>query len=230
MSRTILLEDKDERRRWVALTRLASTDHEYQAGLTHVLFDGNHAYATDSVCVGRLRAPLDLPEPSSRNELNELEPDEDQIDEDDLAPFRRILPAKLLRDALGLAASSTMVRIRFDADAAHVILGDDPLPIPGISTPDVRIPYGDAGIYPSTAGILRMISDDDGEDAGELVTKIGINAERLARVSALSAAADDLITIRPRAGFGAIIVRHAYSGDLLGAVSRVRTLAEIRGE
>ncbi len=119
MTATIHLTTKEDRRTWQALTRCApSVDDDPE--LAFVCLDGERAYATDSYLVGILAADADLPV---------LETVDKETGEVGYAqPDKVLLPAVLLRDAIGLAKGKTHVRIRLEDDAAVVILGEDPLP------------------------------------------------------------------------------------------------------
>lgn len=227
MSSTIHLTTKEDRRTWQALTRCApAVDDDVE--LAFVCLDGRRAYATDTYLVGVLDADAELPV---------LETVDEETGEIGYAqPARILLPAVLLRDAIGLAKGKTHVRIRLEADAAVVILGEDPLP--GLGDPaTVRIPYADNGRFPPVDRLAAHVDGDpleifaEGADgtvakAGEVVTRIGLDADRLSRLSALEYRLADTVhgyvTVRPRSGSTILEVRSVATGATLGVLTQIR--------
>lgn len=230
MSTTVNLPAKEDRRVWRALTRCADTGDD-RPTLAHVMLDGDRAYATDGIVLAAIDAAVDLP---------------DLIDDDaeEVAPRERVIvDARLLRDAIAMAKGDTLVRLRLEDDHLAVILGDDPLPLDGIGgAPTVTLPYGDADTYPPTDSIRRNLEGPAGaalvdEDvtaaaAGEVVTRLGVNADSLARLAAVayrsSSSVSGMVTIVPRPA-ATLEVRNATTGERLGVMARVRELDELSG-
>lgn len=234
MSATIHLTTKEDRRTWQALTRCApSVDNDPE--LAFVCLDGARAFATDTYLVGVLEADVELPV------LEDVDEETGEIGY--RQPDRILLPAALLRDAIGLAKGKTHVRLRLEEDAAVVLLGDDPLPGLG-EAPSVRIPYADNARFPSVERLSSHVDGDpleiftehdDGtvSEAGEVVTRIGLDADRLARLSALEYRLADqvtgYVTVRPRPGSTRILeIRSVATGRKLGVLSQVRIGDETR--
>lgn len=227
MTATIHLTTKEDRRTWQALTRCAPTVDD-DPELAFVCLDGNRAYATDTYLVGILDADADLPV------LETVDEETGEIGY--RQPDRILLPAVLLRDAIGLAKGKTHVRIRLEEEAAVVILGEDPLPGLG-EPPTVRIPYTDNERFPAVSRLAEHIDGDpleiftEGADgtvaqAGEVVTRIGVDADRLSRLSALEYRLADqvhgYVTIRPRPATTILEIRSVATGAKLGVLTQIR--------
>jgi hypothetical protein len=212
---TLVLNVKEDRRVLAALTKCTPADDD-RPSLHHVLFDGRHAYATDTFVVGVLDAAVDLPP---------------ELDEDgDVVRDRVVVPAAMLRNALGLAKGEMLVRLRFEPGHLVMVLGDDALPLgDGFDAPTVTIPYGDADSYPTTERIRKMLDGPSGDavDVVDVATKVGLNAANLARVSALvyrESGGDALVTIHPRGRRRPLEVRSASDGKRVGVMAGIRSM------
>lgn len=208
---TILLDSKEDRRVWRALTKLAANPKD-RRGLAFVVFDGREAWATDSIVLGRLPAWVAIPD----------HPDGEPRD-------RVAVEPELLRNVLGLAKGPQPVRLRFDADALVVVIGHDTLDLGDEYGPTtVRVPWHDTDQYPTSHTLNRSIDgvDEDGvEDVAELVTRLGVNATSIGRLGALAhleSGGDPLVSLRARSR--SIQVVNADHGEVLGVMSRLLTL------
>lgn len=196
----MILDTRDDVRRWKALTNCAAGDQGDR--LSAVLFTGTRAYATDRYVLGRLHAPVELPA------------DVDRV----------LVPARLLRDALGLAKGE-QIRFLFRPGALHLVFGQDPLPFgDGWLSPEVTIPYREEPHYPETDVVEEWFAGDGTIDPA--AHALSINAEQLVRLARLAPALDDMpprVTMRLRPEPSRLVEVH----DATGAGGRLGVMTQV---